>query len=128
RLGYCKITPGATEINSRSRLRGRRHSPAQSLDQVPDIARQRRLERDLLLADGMDETQGARVQGGPADEGRGPSVAAIADQRVARLGQVDADLVPAAGAQADRQDRGRREAFRHTVLGDRLLPLPGTAG
>src|SRR3989441_1194175 len=129
RSGYCKIAPRATEINSRHRSSpGRRHSPAQRFDQVSHVARQGRLERDLLARDRVDEAQDAGVQRGSADQGRAPAVAAITDQGMARLGKMDADLVPAAGAQADRQHRGVREAFGHRVLRDRLFPLTGAAG
>src|SRR3989442_3617176 len=47
---------------------------------------------------------------------------------MARLGKMDADLVPAAGPQADRKDRGVREALGDRVLRDRLLPFTGAAG
>src|SRR2546426_9515364 len=128
-LGYFKIAPGATEINMRRRsARGSRHAPAQRFDQVSHVARQGRLERDLPARDRVDEAQGAGVQGGPADEGRASAVAAVTDEGVARLGEVDADLIPAAGAQADGQQRGIGEALGHRVLGDRLLPLPRAAG
>src|SRR6266850_2951770 len=97
---------------------------AQLIDQALEVPRQRRAPGHLLAARGMAEAQFGSVQGlaGKAEAvARAAAVDGVADQRVADVLEMHADLVRAAGLEPAFDERGAAEALEHAIARARRL-------
>ena len=83
-----------------------------------------------LPGDGLREIGRGRMQRGAREQGRIAAVECIAEQRMAERGEVDADLVCAAGARQDTQERVPVPLGEHGVIRDGRLTVRrgGAAG
>src|SRR5262245_25351173 len=119
---------GRVAVGMREGYRRSAGTAPETPQQSAQVGGQGRSEGHLPAVGGVPEREAGGVQGGPADVRRRPPVPAVADERVAGLREMDADLVLPAGDQAHGHDRGVRQSLRHTELGDRLPPLPRPGG
>ena len=116
--------PGA--LARRRELKASPPHPRSALPAAPQVVGQRAGERDSLAGGGMVERQLGGVEERAVEpERRAPlAVRAVADERMADAGEVDADLVGPAGLQPARQQRRVRpvaEPLDDLVLGARRL-------
>ena len=83
--------------------------------------------RDLVLGDGVLEAQQLGVQGLTVQERALHPVDLVAQEGVAAVGELHADLVAAAGLQLDFHHGVAGQALDHAVVGDRFLGTGGHA-
>src|SRR5688572_13949379 len=99
-------------------LQSGRSIVAQAVDQALHVARQRRLPRQRLLRLRVNEAELGRMQR-LAREGdavaRAAPVGHVADERMANVLEVHADLVRAAGFETAFDQRGAPIAFEHAI-------------
>ena len=76
-----------------------------------------------LPSDGLRKIGRGRMQRGAREQGRIAAVECIAEQRMAERGEVDADLVRAAGARRDTQERVPVPLGEHGVVRDGRLAV-----
>src|SRR4051794_5315391 len=102
-------------------------------DQGVQVGGERGLDGDGLIRERMTEAQGLGVQRLAVEPGLGAGLRAgavngIADDRVPKLGEVDADLVRPAGLEPARNQTGDgAEVLDHAVVRDGRPPLPRRA-
>jgi len=115
---------------------------SQIVQQLLEILRRFAGKLKILSALRMDETEYPRMQGLPLKLGYHPFQAGIlqvveaaavrvelvTQQRHACFGEVNPDLMGAAGFQAQLHQACRAEALKHPPVGDRLLAVPCRAG
>ena len=103
-------------------------------DQPAEVGGQGGLDVDVLAGQGMDEAERLGVERLAVEVGLGARLVAgavdgVADDRMADLGQVDADLVGPAGLEPAGDEGGHRaEPLDDAVMGDAVPPLAAAAG
>ena len=80
-----------------------------------------------LLQRGFDLEVPREIEGPPPRVLEVPDVHRLADQRVARLGEVDPDLVRLAGLEPNFAERRAAQRLADADVGDRALALTGVA-